>query len=308
MADVTLFGVPFSAADFRDGGHLDLVTINGQSLERFLAALYAVGLEANAMKGVGAISTTSLAIGTGTRAFTFTPTTQAWDVGQVVRAASLADPANYMVGDVTATGSGTVTLNVTITGGSGTHADWYLGTPAPGLNLPMALSQGGTGATTAAAAAAALGVKRIRQMQVGTLATAFSTASASAVDTGLQVTITPQSATSRVLLICSYAGGIALNKVGGSDHYAWFWLEKDGTSTLTQVRKRLIADVNGGANNAGVFDYETQVYVDAPGDTSAHTYKLRTQTDGQTTTNAYVNAEAGSATQVAHIIAIEVDA
>lgn len=145
----TLFGVDFDAADFLNGGHLDPVTINGQSLQRFIAALYAVSLEANAMKGVGALSTTSLAIGTGSKAFTFLPTSQSWDVGQIVRAVSLANVANFMVGYVTATGSGTVTLTVTVTGGSGTHADWFLSTPAPGLSLPLAVTQGGTGATAA---------------------------------------------------------------------------------------------------------------------------------------------------------------
>lgn len=149
--EATLFNVGFNAADFLDGGHLESVSINGQTLQRFIAALYAVQLEANAMKGVGAISTTSLAVGTGSKTFTFTPTSQAWDVGQTVRAASLADPANYMVGDVTATDTGEITVNVTATGGTGTLADWFISTPAPGLNLPLAASQGGTGLTALAA-------------------------------------------------------------------------------------------------------------------------------------------------------------
>ena len=74
-------------------------------------------------------SSTSLTIGTGTQAFIANPG-KAWTIGSWVVAASQANPTNYMVGQVTgyATSGGltTLTLNVTATGGSGTHADWTL--------------------------------------------------------------------------------------------------------------------------------------------------------------------------------------
>lgn len=81
-------------------------------------------------------SATSLAIGTGSKSFTAS-TGKLWNVGQFVIAASDADEANYMVGQVTSYNSGTGALAITVgagmTGGSGTYADWIISlAPAPG--------------------------------------------------------------------------------------------------------------------------------------------------------------------------------
>ncbi|MFN3858105.1 MAG: hypothetical protein ACK4RV_10165 [Caulobacter sp.] len=77
--------------------------------------------------GTNATSTTSLAIGTGTKAFTI-QTGKAFSIGQVMVAASAADPSNQMTGIVTAhnSGTGALTLDVSDTNGSGTYADWTL--------------------------------------------------------------------------------------------------------------------------------------------------------------------------------------
>lgn len=79
-------------------------------------------------------STTSLAVGTGAKTFTAN-TGKLWNEGQYVIAASAANVANYMVGQVTGYDTGTGQLDVTVasTGGSGTHADWIISlAPAPG--------------------------------------------------------------------------------------------------------------------------------------------------------------------------------
>ena len=72
-------------------------------------------------------STTSLAVGTGSKSLT-TQTGKNFQIGQSVRIASTASPSNYMDGQVTAytTGSGALTVNVTATGGSGTIASWTI--------------------------------------------------------------------------------------------------------------------------------------------------------------------------------------
>ena len=77
--------------------------------------------------GTNATSTTSLAIGTGSKAFTI-QTGKAYVVGQTLVAASAADPANYMTGQVTAhnSGTGALTILVSQTGGSGTKTDWVI--------------------------------------------------------------------------------------------------------------------------------------------------------------------------------------
>ncbi len=95
-----------------------------------------------AMNAFIGTSTTSLAVGTGSKSFT-TQTAKAFLVGAFVQAFSQADHANYMYGTVTSynAGTGALVLNVTATGGSGTLADWLLFTAG---------AQGAAGAAGAA--------------------------------------------------------------------------------------------------------------------------------------------------------------
>lgn len=75
-------------------------------------------------EGYGGTSTTSLAIGTGSKAFT-TQSGLAYTNGARVRASSAADTTNWMEGIATYSGTA-LTINVSKTNGSGTHADWNL--------------------------------------------------------------------------------------------------------------------------------------------------------------------------------------
>lgn len=87
-------------------------------------------------------STTSLAIGTGSKSFT-TQADLSFSAGQFIIAASAAGPTNYMIGNITSynTGSGALVMNCTAVGGSGTLADWQIGLIPPSLGL---LLSGGT--------------------------------------------------------------------------------------------------------------------------------------------------------------------
>jgi hypothetical protein len=86
--------------------------------------------------GYGGTSTSSLAIGTGSKTFS-TQSGYAYAPGNYIRASSAADGTNYMEGTITSYadnggGAGTIVLNVTKTGGSGTKSDWVFsiaGTP-----------------------------------------------------------------------------------------------------------------------------------------------------------------------------------
>ena len=96
------------------------------------AAASAVAADASASSalnapGTNATSTTSVAIGTGSKSFTI-QTGKAYVIGQTLNIASAADPANFMAGQVTAytSGSGALVVNVTQTGGSGTKTDWIV--------------------------------------------------------------------------------------------------------------------------------------------------------------------------------------
>ena len=70
-------------------------------------------------------STTSLLIGTGSKSFG-TQAGLGFVAGEWVKAASAANPANYMYGQVTSYSGTTLVVNVTVIGGSGTLADWNI--------------------------------------------------------------------------------------------------------------------------------------------------------------------------------------
>jgi hypothetical protein len=74
-----------------------------------------------------ATSTTSLTVGTGAKSLTI-QTGKHFQIGQPVRIANTAAPANYMDGQVTAYNSGTGALDVNVTddGGTGTLAAWTI--------------------------------------------------------------------------------------------------------------------------------------------------------------------------------------
>lgn len=74
-----------------------------------------------------ATSTTSLAVGTGAKSLTI-QTGKNFQIGQSVRIASTASPANYMDGQVTAHNNttGALTVEVSSVGGSGTLAAWTI--------------------------------------------------------------------------------------------------------------------------------------------------------------------------------------
>lgn len=125
---VTLFGIDFYFRDFQDSGYLDDVEVDGVVYPRHAAVLVAATKQIAGLQRT--TSTSSLAIGTGSKAFTL-----AEDIalvkGQRILASDNSNPAtNYMYGTVTAYDGTTkaLTLNVTDISGSGTIADWSIAT------------------------------------------------------------------------------------------------------------------------------------------------------------------------------------
>jgi len=131
----------------------------------------------------GLTSTSSVAIGTGTKTFTtnLNSTNTAFTVGSRVRVAYPPDPSYFMEGNITAFSGTTLTINADVVGGSGTLANWSFtsvgsagvtsfSADATGLTPSTAttgavtlggtlnVSNGGTGATTAAGARTSLDV------------------------------------------------------------------------------------------------------------------------------------------------------
>jgi hypothetical protein len=72
-----------------------------------------------------ATSTTSLAIGTGSKVFV-TQSGKDFGIGSWVIATSDADPTDFMLGQITAYVTTSLTVNVSTVGGSGTNADWTI--------------------------------------------------------------------------------------------------------------------------------------------------------------------------------------
>lgn len=109
-------------------------TFNARA-DAFLDALPTFQAELNAYRDAlpstitgtdyAATSSTSVAIATGSKSFTI-ETGKSYQIGQSVRVASTASPANYMDGQVTAhnNSTGALTVNVTAIGGTGTFAAW----------------------------------------------------------------------------------------------------------------------------------------------------------------------------------------
>jgi hypothetical protein len=75
-------------------------------------------------------STTSLAIGTGSKSLTLAESGKAYIVGQYVIIASTASPSNNMVGQITSFSGTSLVVNVTVINGSGTIATWSISVTA----------------------------------------------------------------------------------------------------------------------------------------------------------------------------------
>jgi hypothetical protein len=99
----------------------------------FMTALPTFASECNAtavamtLNATNSTSTTSLAIGLGSKSLTV-QTGKSYVAGMTVKIASTASPTNWMLGDITSyvTGTGALVVNVIYTGGSGTIAAWTL--------------------------------------------------------------------------------------------------------------------------------------------------------------------------------------
>ncbi|RZJ43752.1 MAG: hypothetical protein EON87_11525 [Brevundimonas sp.] len=78
-----------------------------------------------------ATSTTSNAIGTGTKTFT-TQSGKAFVAGQFVQVSDQANPANYMLGQVSSYSGTSLVVEVSSVGGSGTKTAWNIALSGPG--------------------------------------------------------------------------------------------------------------------------------------------------------------------------------
>lgn len=125
-ADAFLGALP----DFQTQGNAVAAYAEDQAEAAEASANAAAATVANA--GYAATSTTSLAIGTGSKSLTV-QAARAYKVGNFVVIADATNAANNMFGQVTAydVATGALTVNVTLTSGSGTLASWTVGLSGP---------------------------------------------------------------------------------------------------------------------------------------------------------------------------------
>lgn len=174
--------------------------------------------------GYAATSTTSLLIGTGTKAFT-TQTGLGYTAGQRARASSAANTANFMEGRVASYSGGTLTLTVDVVGGSGTLSDWSINVSGSqgiqGIQGDDGIQgiQGVTGASYAATSTTSLAI--------GTGAKASTTQTGLAYVSGSRVRMASAANTSNYMegICTAYNSGtgaitIDVEIVGGSGTYA----------------------------------------------------------------------------------------
>ena len=153
----TVGGTTFTEANFEGNAYSNESTGFPKALEKMVEHV------ANAYRGT---STTSNAVGSGSKTWTVTNSNSqipAFAVGMPVRVARTSAPTTtFMQGEVTAftASTGSTTVNVSSSLGSGTHTDWTItigGHQTTAAASPLAIADGGTGAGTAGAALTALG-------------------------------------------------------------------------------------------------------------------------------------------------------
>jgi hypothetical protein len=147
--------------------------------------------------------------------------------------------------------------------------------------------------------AAAAGGGKVLQVVQDTLTANFSTTSSSYVDTGLTVSITPSSATSKIYITAS-ASSFTVGGASTPQNYSQYNLLRDST--------QLQINTFGHYQGATVSSNEDYIplsfsYLDSPATTSSVTYKIQMKIG----LAAAVKIDAG-ATQVASIIVMEIGA
>ena len=140
---------------------------------------------------------------------------------------------------------------------------------------------------------------KVLQVVQDTLTANFSTGSSSFVDTGLTVSITPSSATSKIYITAS-ASAWSVGGSGTPHNYSMFGLIRDAT----QLQLNILGHY-AGATLSGQEDYIPLgfSYLDSPATTSSVTYKIQ----GKIGVSALARID-GGATQIASITVMEIGA
>jgi hypothetical protein len=128
---------PSSFSDRADD-FLGALPLFAEQVNDIAAQMFAAAVTAINAPGTIATSTTSLAIGNGSKTL-IVQTGKQFAVGQYVMIARTTAPSNYLHGQVTAydTATGALAVAVTATGGTGTYTGWTVSLSLPQIALPL---------------------------------------------------------------------------------------------------------------------------------------------------------------------------
>ena len=159
---------------------------------------------------------------------------------------------------------------------------------ASSANTPARLGIGSTGQVLTVASGIpswATATTIVKQITFGTLKATASTSSTSFTDTGLSASITPTSASSKIMVTANVSlapmasGGIFLTLTDGSNT-----ILLDPTSSGS--RSKAFSRIEGDTAGQYAMLAQTLQFIDSPGSTSAKTYKIRWFVSGNT---GYIN-------------------
>lgn len=170
---------------------------------------------------------------------------------------------------------------VAITGNASGTGTFTIAAPNSNTDRTLTLpDQTGTILTSATTTGFPAG--SVLQVVSATSSTAYTTTSGTYQDTNIQASITPSSASSKILVLCSiFAGG----DFGGDDVEALLRLDRSGTTAVTWGGNYW---VGVGATRIGGQLALCGNYLDSPATTSSRTYKIQFAAGAGGT--AYINA------------------
>jgi hypothetical protein len=161
---------------------------------------------------------------------------------------------------------------------------------ASGANTPARLGIGTTGQVLTVSGGVptwAAGGKVLQVVQ-DTLTSVFTSTSTTFADVGLTVSITPSSATSKIMVFVNTPYLYTSNSTGSTHNYSALRLLRDAT----QLQTTDFGWYNNAASTGNV-DFYTSVsfsYLDSPATTSALTYKVQSRIGSAASVNVYATA------------------
>ena len=141
---------------------------------------------------------------------------------------------------------------------------------------------------------------KVLQVVQGTLTSAASTSGSSYVDTGLTVSITPSSATSKIYVTALLPECDIINTASATGAAGGFRLLRGAT----QLQQGIFGSFgNTASSNRNIYQSFQFIYLDSPATTSSTTYKVQFVVNTGTTVTT-----TNSATQIAAIVVMEIGA